>query len=102
MTSKPLEQRIYDGDQARLVLENEAFAQAFADIRKEYTEAWMNSPARDQEGREGLYLMLKSMDKLQLTLEAAMTDGKLAKIALQHQQNQEARDRAQGVSTGWM
>lgn len=98
--TKPLEQRIYDGDQARLVLENEAFAQAFADIRQEYTTAWMDSPARDVDGREKLYLMVKLTDKLQATLEAAMTDGKLAQIALQHQMNQLARDRAEGVLTG--
>lgn len=98
--TKPLEQRIYDGDQARLVLENEAFAAAFNDIRQEYTQAWMNSQARDAEGREKLYLMVKLTDKLQLTLESAMTDGKLAKVQMQHEQELLARDRAYGVSIG--
>lgn len=82
-----LEQRIYNGDQARLVLENEAFATAFADIKQEYTQAWMNSPARDSEGREKLYLMLKLTEKLQATLTAAMEDGKLAKADLLHKQS---------------
>lgn len=83
--NKPLEQRIYDGDQARLVLENEAFAAAFADIRKEYIDAWMKSPARDAEGRERIYLMLKMADKLEGLLKASLEDGQLAAIELGHQ-----------------
>lgn len=100
--TKPLEQRIYDGDQARLVLENEAFTQAFADIRQEYTTAWMDSPARDVDGREKLYLMLKLTDKLQATLEAAMTDGKLARIELEHQERVLAEDRRHGLNLDGM
>jgi hypothetical protein len=97
-----LEQRVYDGAKAREVLENEAFAQAFADIRQEITKAWMDSPARDVEGREKLHTMLKLADKLQSTLEAAMTDGKMAKLQIEHQAAQDARDRARGVNVnGW-
>jgi len=97
-----LEQRIYDGDQARLVLENEAFTWAFDEIRKEYLEAWTKSPARDAEGREKLFLMYSLTNKLQATLEAALADGKIAKVALQHQADQLARDRAEGVLNGSM
>lgn len=100
MTAKSLEQRRYEGDRAREVIENEAYVDAFAAIRQEYTNAWMNSPARDAEGREKLYLMLKLTDKLQATLEAAMTDGKIASMSLEHQAAQDARERAYGVSIG--
>jgi hypothetical protein len=100
--AKTLEQRVYDGDKARQVLENEAFAEAFDDIRQEYTQAWMNSPARDAEGREKLYLMVKLTEKLQATLEAAMNDGKMASLQLQHEADMLARERAQGVNVnGW-
>jgi hypothetical protein len=81
-----IEQRIYDGNRAREVLENEAFAAAFADIKQELTEQWAQSPARDQEGREKLYQLLKLADKLESTLRNSLETGKLAKAELQHQQ----------------
>ena len=81
-----LEQRIYDGDQARQVLDNEAFAAAFADIKQELTDQWQSSPARDHEGREKLYQLLKLTDKLEATLRSSLETGKLAKLELKHQQ----------------
>lgn len=80
-----LEQRIYDGDQARLVLENEAFAAAFADLKQEITEQWQQSPARDKEGREALWNLLKLAGKLESHLRLSLEDGKMAKLDLQHQ-----------------
>lgn len=82
-----LEQRIYDGDQARQVLDNEAFAAAFADIKQELIDQWASSPARDQEGREKLYQLLKLADKLEATLRSSLETGALAKLELQHQQS---------------
>lgn len=96
--SKPLEERIYDGARAKEVLDNEAFAQAFADIEGEYTEAWKKSPVRDAEAREKLYLTIKLLHKLKTTLEASLTDGKLAKVDLEHlQEKQSLLDRAKSA-----
>ena len=92
-----LEQRIRQGDQARQVLDNPAFAKAFADIEQEHVEAWKNSPARDPAGRETLWMTVKLLHKLRSTLEAAMTDGRLAKVDLEHEQAMLARERAEGV-----
>lgn len=89
-----IEQRIYNGDQARLVLENEAFAQAFADIKTEYIEAWTQSPVRDAEGREKLYLMIKMTEKLEQTLRSSLEDGKMAKLELKHKQTLADRAKA--------
>lgn len=97
-----LEQRTYQGDQARLVLENEAFDRAFADIEQEHIEAWINAPARDVEGRENLWKTVKLLHKLRSTLEAAMTDGKLAKVDLEHQERMLAEDRRQGLNLAGM
>ena len=93
-----LERRVYDGDQARLVLENPAFAKAFADIEQEHIEAWKNSPARDAAGRETLWTTVKLLHKLRLTLESAMMDGKLASQDLERQQQLLAQDRAHGMA----
>lgn len=91
-----IEQRIYEADQARLVLENPAFAKAFADIKQEVTEQWQNSPARDQEGREKLYQLLKLADKLELTLRSSLDSGTLAKAELKHKQS--LLDRAKAAT----
>lgn len=91
------EQRIYNGDRAREVLENEAFKAAFADMKREYAEALFASPARDIDGREKLYLMVKLTEKLQATLEAAMVDGKMASQQLAYERESMARERANGL-----
>jgi hypothetical protein len=93
-----LDQRITQGDQARQVLDNPAFAKAFADIEQEHVEAWKNSPARDPDGRETLWMTVKLLHKLRSTLEASMLDGRMANIEREHQANQLAKDRAQGVN----
>lgn len=85
--TKSLEQRVYDADRAREVLENEAFQQAFADIQQEITEQWKNSPARDEEGRKLLWQLLKLSEKLKVTLEGSLEDGKMARLELDHQQS---------------
>lgn len=92
-----LEKRVYDGDQARLVLENEAFGQAFADIKAEYIAALIGSPARDTEGREKLYTMIKLTEKLEATLTAAMEDGKIASQQIAYERDQMTRQRAEGL-----
>ena len=97
-----LEKKVYDAARAREVLENETFQRAFDDIRQEYAQAWINSPARDPEGREKLYWMVKLTDKLQATLTGMLTDGKMAQIELERQEEKMAQERAQGVDThGW-
>jgi len=91
-----LEGRIYNADRAKEVLENEAFQQVFADAKQEITEQWTKSPARDQEGREKLWLMLSLLNKLEAMLQSSLDSGKLAKAELQHQQTM--LDRAKSLA----
>ena len=91
-----LEQRLYDGDRAREVLENEAFMAAFEAIEKEVIEQWMQSPARDQEGRERLWTYLGLLKKLKAQLTQTLETGKLAQLELQHRQTVAERAR------GWL
>jgi hypothetical protein len=93
-----LDKRIYDADQARQVLENPAFHQAFEDVRKEIIQSWQESPARDQEGREKLFQLLKLADKLKMTLQRSLESGQLAKEELKHQQTLLERARE---AMGW-
>lgn len=87
-----INERIYEGDQARLVLENEAFQQALGDIKTELTDQWKQSPARDQEGREKLYQLLRLAEKLEANLRTRLETGRLARIELEH--NLTLMDRA--------
>mgnify|MGYP000299375299 CR=1 FL=1 len=90
-----LEQRLYNGDQAKLVLENEVFQQVFADLSTEITEQWKKSPARDEEGRHELWLMQSLLSKLQLMLKTTLETATLAKLELQHKQS--LADRAKSL-----
>lgn len=84
---KPIEQRIYEGDRAKEVLENEAFQSAFDAIEKEVIDKWTESPARDAEGREKLWQYLMLLRKVRTHLQSTLETGKLAKLDLQHKQN---------------
>ena len=94
--------RIYNGDRAREVLENEAYTQAFADIEQEILNKWKESPARDSEGREKLWQLLSLLQKLQSTLQATFDTGKLAKLELEHKRNlaERVRDARSAFSQG--
>ena len=74
-----IEERIYQGDKAREVLENDAFLWAFESIEKELEESWKSSPARDAEGREKIYLMLQMLYKARAALQTRLETGRLAK-----------------------
>lgn len=95
---KSLEKRLYDGDQAKLVLENEAFGTAFDDIEKDLIESWRNLPAKvDKESvntRERLHLAVQMLGKVKSTLVTAMETGKLAKLDLEYERSlsQKVRD----------
>lgn len=89
-----IEQRIYDGERAREVLDNEAFAAAFSDIKQEISDTWAASPARDAEGREHLYQLLRLADKLEATLRKSLDTGKLAKQELAHKRSLAERAKA--------
>lgn len=87
-----INQRIYDGDQARLVLENEVFQQVMDDIKTELTDQWKQSPVRDQEGREKIYQLLRLAEKLEANLKTRLETGKLARLELAN--NQTLMERA--------
>jgi hypothetical protein len=97
-----LDQRAREGDEARQVLDNPAFERAFNLIEKEHVEAWLNSPARDPQGRETLWMTVKLLHKLRATLEASMMDGKLANVELEHQEQILAQERRQGLAVDGM
>jgi hypothetical protein len=90
-----LEERIYEGNRAKECLENEAFNWAFEGIEQELTNAWRTSPARDEAGREKIYLTLQLLTKLKAALNGSLETGKLAELDLQHKRT--LADRAKEI-----
>jgi hypothetical protein len=84
-------QEIYRGNRAREVLENEMFIEAFETIRNEVISQWQQSPARDSEGREKLFQLLKIADKFKAILTTTLETGKLANLQLEQNRSMLAK-----------
>lgn len=80
-----LSERIYNGNRAKEIIDNECFQWALDEIKQEITEQWKTSPARDEEGRQSLWVMLKLAEKLEQVLKTTLETGKLAELELKHQ-----------------
>lgn len=70
------------GINARLLLETPLLVEAFTETRAEYIAAWEKTPVRDHEGREKLWLMVRTLDKVKGHLLTVMEGGKLAEREL--------------------
>jgi hypothetical protein len=77
-----LETEIQRGERAAHLLNDELLQEAFATIEKEYTEKWLNSPVRDNEGREHLFLMVKTLHRLRSELLIVLETGQVARATL--------------------
>lgn len=73
------------GEQARLVLENELYAEAWKSVRDGIIQAWESAPIRDKEGHNELKLMLKLLTDVQRNMETVMTTGKMAKVMIERE-----------------
>ena len=94
MQATPIEDRIERGGRAREVLENEAFIEAFDATEREMIERWKDSPARDSDGREKIWMYLSMLRKVRAHLETTMETGELGKIELNHRATAAERVRS--------
>ena len=72
------------GQLAQSLLENELLNEALAAIEKEVMEQWIACPARDHEGKEALWQLIKTSRKFRSILEGYIETGKLASDQLRH------------------
>lgn len=86
MNEYELQQKVWEANRAKDVLENESFEWAFESIEQELTEAWKKSPARDAAGRESIFLMLQMLGKVKQVLKSRVETGQLSALELQHKQ----------------
>jgi len=66
------------GHRAKAILDDEIFAEAVKKVSSELDLEWINSPVRDTEGREKIYMMKKMLNVLLVQLQSVMETGKLA------------------------
>ena len=72
------EKEIQRGQQAKRILEDPIFLEALQKVSQELDQEWINSPIRDTEGREKIYMMRKMLGVLHVQLQSVMETGKLA------------------------
>ena len=73
-----LEKEQQRGQQAKRILEDPIFVEAIQKVSQELDQEWINSPIRDTEGRERIYMMKKMLNVLHVQLKSVMETGKLA------------------------
>jgi hypothetical protein len=66
------------GQLSQSLLENELLKEALEAIDKEVMEQWIQCPARDKEGKEALWQLIKTSRKFRSILEGYIETGKLA------------------------
>lgn len=81
-TEHDLRRRIEAADHARRILEDPLLVTAFDVLDARYLLAWRNSPADKPEMRERLWLYLQAIAEVRAEMEKALTDGILARSAL--------------------
>ncbi|WP_422096327.1 hypothetical protein [Variovorax sp.] len=88
------EARVYRGDRAREVLQNEAFAWAFETTKSEIYESWQATLAANAPERERLWLSLQMLDRVQGHLVQRLETGKLAAREIKHRQQVAQQQKA--------
>lgn len=90
-----LEERLYHGDRAREILDNEVFQSVWADLEKDLIESWKNIPSSPNHAadRERLHLSVILLGKIKACIEQTLDTGKLAKLELEHKRSMSERLR---------
>lgn len=78
MNEIELHAQVERATRAREVLDNELYKGAFVAIRQMIIDEWQKSPARDEEGRERLYLMQSLLKMLENHLRSHIETGVVA------------------------
>jgi len=73
------------GMRANELMSDEIMVEAFTLLDQRLTNEWANSPARDTEGRERLWIMLKLLKSVEGHLKEVATTGKMAALKLEQE-----------------
>lgn len=67
------------GQEAKDLLENPIFVEAFDVLEREYLKAWRQSKPADEEERERLWLAVGILDEIKRHLRVVVENGAMAK-----------------------
>lgn len=95
--NEPAEER---GRRARSLLDDPVLAQGFARLEQDLIAAWRNSPPRDRDAREHLYLRLAALGALRQELQLIVEEGLLAERRRLHDDRAAKARRASGLAAG--
>lgn len=84
------------GIAARALLDNELLREALDAIDREVMEQWIDCPARDKEGKEALWQLIKTSRKFRDILSGYIDTGKLATEQLKRYEKPGFIDRLRG------
>lgn len=87
-----MSEAIQDGQEAERLLQHPLLTQAFELIEQDIQKQWLNSPARDVEGREKLHLMVKMLHRLKFQLQSVVENGKIMQKTLEQSRATEMLD----------
>lgn len=73
-----LNEQMHRGHRASELLENTLLQDALNAIEREVVEQWTACPARDAEGKEALWQLMKTAQKFRAILSGYVETGKLA------------------------
>lgn len=82
MTDTDLMEQQTRGQYAMSLLENELLQEALAAIEREVVEQWASCPARDKDGKEACWQLMKTAQKFRNILTGYIETGKLATAEL--------------------
>ncbi len=73
------EQEAHRGQEAELLLRNDLLREALDAIDAEVVKQWQDCPARDKDGKEALWQLMKTAQKFRRILTGHIETGKLAR-----------------------
>ena len=85
------ELEIIRGRDAQALIQHPLLVEAFEAVESEVMHQWKNSPARDEAGREKLWLSLKLLQKVRSQLESVIQTGQVAEVTLAQRLGQRLR-----------
>ena len=84
-------QEMHRGTQARAILDNPLWAEAWQGFEDRLLKEWRDAPASDTEGREVLWLMLKMSERVQGHIKGILETGQMAEMQIADLKKQRER-----------
>ena len=78
-----LEQEIQRAQEAANLVNHPLYQESFDKLDAELRDAWINSPSKDAEGRESLWLSVKLLAKVRAHLTSMIETGQMAQVQLE-------------------